>query len=489
MNQIPASLALPPLPPVTQGGGGEGPVPAASAPTWRPAARFGAVALAALMLVWPSFWNGYPLVFADTGTYLSQALLRYLGWDRPPFYSAFLFATHWRLTLWVPVMVQGFIVAHLLAVTLRALGRPNPWLLVPVALALSVLTGLPWVAAQLIPDVFTGVVVLALWLLGFRAGFLSSPERLWLMLLASAAIAFHQSHLPLAFGLTICGAALLLMCRGPRLALKGTARMAFPAVLAAAALVSVNLAGHGRASLSPFGSVFLATRLIYDGPGMDMLRRTCPDSGWRVCAALDRLGPHHNIFLWELKTSPLWTEFGGPKGWTAEASAIVAATFREAPGTVVLRAIGNTLEQFRLLDTGDGLEPWHGSPGPEPLIARFFPHELDRFLAGRQQMGLLLPDAQSLAPLHRAAALCGLLALLALPVLLRRRLDLAGVALVVLVLAAGVGNAAITGGLSGPAVRYQARLAWLFVFAPAAIALAVPAGLSVRQTVKRRQAA
>ena len=263
--------------------------------------------------------------------------------------------------------------------------------------------------------------------------------------------------------------------------------MAGPAFMAGVALVAMNLAGHGRASPSPFGSVFLAARLIYDGPGMDMLRRTCPDAGWRICPALDRLGPHHNIFLWE-PDSPLHTELGGPKAWAAEASAIVAAVLREAPGAAALGVVTNTLEQFRLVDTGDGLEPWPGVPGPEPLIARFFPHELDRFLAGRQQRGLLLTDAQAVAPLHRAVALCGLLALLAAPMLLRHRLSLAGVALVVLVLAAGVGNAAITGGLSGPAVRYQARLAWLFAFAPAALALAAPT-LSVRQPVKRRQAA
>ena len=73
------------------------------------------------------------------------------------------------------------------------------------------------------------------------------------------------------------------------------------------------------------------------------------------------------------------------------------------------------------------------------------------------------------------------MALLAQP-LFRRRLGLGGVASVVLVLAA------IGGGLSGPAVRYQARLAWLFVFAPTAVALAAPVR-SIRQTVKRRQAA
>jgi hypothetical protein len=487
MNQIPASLPLPQLQPLTEAGGGA-PVPATSSQARRPAVRLAAVVVASVLLVWPGFWNGYPLIFADTGTYIGQALLIYLGWDRPPFYSLFLFATHWRLSLWGPMLAQGLVVAHLLGVTLRVLGRPSPWLLVAVAFALSVLTGLPWLAAQLIPDVFTGVVVLALWLLGFKAASLSAAERLWLLLLAAATIACHQSHLPLALGLAFCGAAMLLVWRGARLAFVGAARMAFPVAVAAAALVAVNLAGHGRASLSPFGSVFLAARLIYDGPGMDMLRRTCPDAGWRVCPFLDRLGPHHDAFLWE-PASPLHSELGGPKVWAAEASAIVSATLRDAPGTVARAVAGNTLEQFRLLDTGDGVEPWPGVLGPEPLIARFFPHELGRFLAGRQQRGLLIQDAQAIAPLHRDAALGGLLVLLALPLLLRSRLGLAGVALAVLVLAAGIGNAAITGGLSGPAVRYQARLAWLFVFAPAALALAAPAALSIRQPIKGRQAA
>ena len=490
MDQIPAPLALPPIPPVTAGDGGGGPPAPASRRGLkrRSAARAGAVALAALVLVWPAFWNGYPLVFADTGTYLGQVLHVYMGWDRPPFYSLFLFATHWRLTLWGPVLAQGLVVAHLLGVALRVLGRPYPWLLLPVALALAVLTGLPWAAAQLIPDVFTAVLVLALWLLGFKAAALSSGERLWFAVLAAASIAFHQSHIPLAFGLALCGGALLLAARGVRPALRGMSRMAGPGVLAALALVAVNLMGHGRASLSPFGAVFLAARVIYDGPGLDLLRRACPEAGWRVCGSLDRLGPYHNAFLWETD-SPLWTEFGGPKAWAPEASEIVSAVLRDAPGAVALAFAANSLEQFRMVDTGDGTEPWPAVPGPEPLIAQFFPHERDLFLAARQQRGLLVLDAKEWAPLHRVVALCGVAALVAVPVLLRRRLGVAGAALVVLVLAAGVGNAAITGGLSGPTPRYQARLAWLFVFAPAAIALAATPGVSIRQAVERRQAA
>ena len=42
-----------------------------------------AVPAAAALLLWPAVWNGYPIVFADTGTYLSQAIHLYAGWDRP----------------------------------------------------------------------------------------------------------------------------------------------------------------------------------------------------------------------------------------------------------------------------------------------------------------------------------------------------------------------------------------------------------------------
>ena len=74
-----------------------------------------------------------------------------------------------------------------------------------------------------------------------------------------------------------------------------------------------------------------------------------------------------------------------------------------------------------------------------------------------------------------------------LPMQLRRRRCLPKLALALFVVAAAIGNAAITGGLSGPAIRYQARLAWLFVLAPAA--LLMPPAASVRRPAERREAA
>ncbi len=470
----------------TQGEFG-GPDPAAGGGALpRLAVACGSHLIAALLLVWPAFWNGYPLVFADTGTYLGQALLHYLGWDRPPFYSLFLLFTHWRTSLWLPVLVQGLLVAHLLGLVLRALGRAERAALPLAALGLAVLTPLPWFVAQLMPDFFAGVTVLALWLLGFRLAVLSVGERVYLLALGIFAVAVHQSHLPLALGLAVAGALLLAGRRGWRQAWRPALRMAVPALVAAVALVGVNAVGRGKASLSPFGMVFLATRVIYDGPGLAVARAQCPAVGWKLCDVLDRLPGWHNGFLWA-DDSPLQTGLGGAEAWAPEARDVVMATLQARPVAVLHAALGNTLDQLGLFSVGDGLEPWPPPHGPQPLVARFFPHELRALASSRQQQGHLVADSRQWVPLHTAAVVLGTAGLLGLLLLRWQRLPAHTAALAVLVLLATLGNAGIAGALSGPAGRYQARIIWLLPFVSGALGAGLrlvpqhaPAGLRPR---------
>jgi hypothetical protein len=74
----------------------------------------------------------------------------------------------------------------------------------------------------------------------------------------------------------------------------------------------------------------------------------------------------------------------------------------------------------------------------------------------------------ALVPLHVTLAWIAL-AMLPLLAWLHRR-EAAACALCLLVLAAAVGNATLTGGLSGVEARYQGRIAWLLVFAATAVA-------------------
>lgn len=444
-----------------------------------------AVLGAGLLLAWPAAWNGYPLVFADTGTYLGQAILLYLGWDRPAFYSLFLQALHWRITLWTVPLAQGLIAAHLLALALRVLDRPGPGPLLLAAGLLAIGTGLPWLVAQIMPDLFAGLLALALWLIGFGRARLGRWERIWLVLLATGMVAAHLSHLPLALGLALVGGALAWLRTGAGAGMRVARWMATPAALAVVALVAVNAAGHGRFSVSPFGSVFFAARLIQDGPAVRTLEARCDVEAWRVCALRDRLPMLANDFLWP-PDGPLRGTLGGGKAWAPEASALIAATLGREPGAVAAAALSNALRQFPILTSGDGLVPWPAEPGPAPLLATHFPpSEIGAFLAARQQAGQLERDVARLVPLHVVLAWMGL-AMLPWLAWLRQR-EAAASALCLLVLAWGVGNAMVTGGFSSVEPRYQGRIAWLFVFAAGAVALSSRA--LIRHPVERRRMA
>ncbi len=84
-------------------------------------------------------------------------------------------------------------------------------------------------------------------------------------------------------------------------------------MLAVLALCSVNLLAHGRFAISPFGNVFLLARVIYDGPGMETLRRDCPTAGWRLCPYLDGFPANSDAFLWT-PDSPLYRAGGAETG-------------------------------------------------------------------------------------------------------------------------------------------------------------------------------
>ncbi len=433
-----------------------------------------AIAAAAVLLSWVSFYNGYPLVFSDTGTYLGQALQRYLGWDRPVFYSFLLLALHWSITLWPVPLVQGGIVAWLVWLALRCLGAPGLWRFAAVTLFLAVATSLPWFVSWIIPDVFTGVVALGLWLLGAVPERLGRGERLVLVLLTTGAIAVHQSHVPLAAGLVIVLVAgrLLLGLAFPG-GWRDAAGLVLPVLAAAGALVLVNLVGLGTASLSPGGANFLLARMLYDGPAAATLVEACPEKAWRLCAYLAELPPASNRFpssdhfLWSPE-SP-FARMGHPRAFAAEASEIVAETLRRHGAWQAERMAANTWAQLSRFQTGQGtdLAPWLGVPGPEPLIAEFLPGDLAAFRGARQAqrtLGLLRPASL----LHQTVIVVSVPLAVAAAILFHRRRERAGVLLVLAIFAALFGNAVLAGGLSAVHDRYTARLAWLLPFVVAA---------------------
>ena len=498
------------------------------------------LATCVLCLAWPALWNGYPIAFADTGTYLSQAMHHYLGWDRPVFYSLAIEGLHLGLTTWPVIVVQAAIAVLVLDQTRRAMGVPRGWL-PPLIVFLTLTTWLPWLASELMPDLFTPLLALLLGVLVFARlppEAEAAPLSLWarwrrpaLVLLAAFMIATQQSSVPFSIVLLSLMLPLRLVIdfrlraaarlsrnpvagspvvgrpaagssatgsgstgspaarspfAGSPAAARPTAgrptagRLATPLLapaLAIAAMMLVNTIGFGRVSISPYGNVFVLARVIYDGPGMDVLRQQCPSHGWVLCPFLDRFPDTADRFLWD-KSSPVMLA-GGHRAVSADADAIIQAAIRAEPGKLLAATVDNTLAQLTRFASGDGLNAWPTEVDPW-IDNDFSATERAAFHAARQQRGALEVPPW-LATTHRATALAGIAAALALLPLTWRRRPVAAAFLLTALLSLPI-SALVTGGLSAPLDRYQSRIVWL----PACVAfLSIPALLGT-PSLRRR---
>jgi len=422
-----------------------------------------AILAGAAMLGWPALLNGYPILFSDTGAFLAQTAIPAMIWDKPYVYGPFLALFAAGVTLWGPVLAVLLGLSHLLWLAQRAVrGVATARWHLGLCAGLALLTSAPWFAAFLMPDIFAPALVLALYLLAFAP--LSRLETVWLTVLATLCTAAHLSHLPLAAALA--GMALLL---GRRMA--PALRAGMPLALALGFLVGSNWVGHGRASVSPYGSVFALARLVADGPAARVIEAACPGAGWHMCRWAGRLPTDADAFLWEAE-GPVWSaredgaQPGGPISLAPEASEIVGHALRAYPAEVAWSALRNAWAQLFMARVGDVLGREDvGAAMPERVRSVFGVAEAGRLEAGLQWRDGLRRAAAGLAwPQPWITALAGAVALLAWW-RAHRAGDQPRLRLVLFVLVGLAVNAAATGALSGPHHRYQARIVWLLPLA------------------------
>src|SRR5262245_23411990 len=166
--------------------------------------------IASLVLSWVALFNGAPLVFADTLSYSTAAFEHQIPGVFSIYYSIFILPFHQGVTFWPVVFVQGAIIAHLLYLTARTVtrGRVGKLDMLLIVAALAVFSSLPWITGEILPDVFTPVVLLGAFLLAFAEQQLSRLELAYVGALTTLAIATHLSHVPIAAGLIVLCVAL-----------------------------------------------------------------------------------------------------------------------------------------------------------------------------------------------------------------------------------------------------------------------------------------
>ena len=442
---------------------------------------YGLLAATALLLMWAAFLNGFPLVFPDTGTYLRVALGQAWPIDRSGFYGfaikPFLALPRAR-GLWIWTGVQAGLIALTLILALRRIA-PEASLKLQLAclMAVATLTSLPWHSAQLMPDAFTGPLVLLTWLACSHDP--AEPEGSSYWYAAAAAGLVHVTHVGL---LAIASAGALLGYGLAGLPLRQLGRRALAALLAilfvAGTQISVNGLLFGRWTISPAGPAFLFARLNEDGLIPGWLDRHCGvDAPAALCELRPSLPRDSQKLLWSEESplhSRLWDPPKGANPWPLidMMSKANAGALSEEPMRFLGNAVRAGSEQFihfRALDDECPEVCGREDAALIDAVRDRRPSLLPPLLSSNQLRGTN-PEGLVRAVTTPIAAL-GLILLLPLLFLAWRRRDAMALSLLLATGGALVANAAIAGALSDVHDRYQSRLVWLSVFAALLLAL------------------
>jgi len=419
------------------------------------------------MLLWPAIYNGFPLLYPDSMTYLAdgapvaRALFlhhfsSYYG-VRSLLYSLVLLPFHGNYTAWPVAALQALLAAWVLWLTVRTLA-PRRALAnyLGLMVALSLLSSLSWYAVFIMPDVLGPLVYLAFFMLVFGQGKLSRFERLSLCAIACWGITAHATHLLLAAGL--CGLLALIVLiqkKNSRQRLQGVALTVAIIALAAAAQMALNAYLSGVPSLNMERPPYLLARVIADGPGRLYLEQHCDRQQWAVCAYRSKLNDDPDDFLW------------APDGIYQNATEQDQALIRRQEMPLVKAAVlaYPRLQMQRSTANFHDQLLAYGLFGfdPSPWILDAFPATMPAAQASYQRS----LQAQGALPLEllnsilNGVVIVSLAVIVLLLALRARRLSAQLWALTAVVFSIVVANAAITGVLSVVDDRYGCRVIWM----------------------------
>lgn len=430
-----------------------------------------AILLLTAALLLPALWNGYPLLYFDTKDYVTLAQTGMLPIYRTAGYAYLAWLGPAAGTLWPVIVAQSAIVAYVLYESHRLL-TPGllGWRLAATLAVVLVLSSLPWVTSEIMPDVYTAPAVLLTLLLALHGDTVGRARWwTWVVLLGIAGLS-HPTHIAVLAGLAVCVTVITWLARrgAPFVPMQVSGILA-GIVLGFALSLLANWHATGRVFFAPRTTPVLTLAvLLENGLGQRYLQDTCGHPGVHqsaLCPFRDELPTNANQFLWHDQN--FW-KAGGWNGMIPRAAEDVAAIARRYPLAFVMSAAKLMSEQLVTVRTGEGFRTMFGFIDGE--IRKFYPGDFGEFAAARQQRYPDILDSpmprinQVHVPVALACAvlLCGLVAFA-----IHRHM--AGPATIGgLILLAYLGNAFLCGAVSNPADRYGSRMAWLVVAATAA---------------------
>jgi hypothetical protein len=425
------------------------------------------VLLAALVMIWPALYNGFPFFYPDSTGYLdsgnlvARALFQHNFSDyygmRSLIYSLGILPLHWNITPWPVVIFSALLTAYVLWLVVRSL-LPRHTLIIYLGLVifLSFLTAMSWTVSWIMPDILGPVLYLCIYLLVFCWDELKRTERVMVMLIAWWAVTSHATHFVLAVGLYILLIPVLMLQRQPaRQWLKATGRVV--AVIAAAALAQMLLHAYlyGKPTLNGNRPPFLLARVIADGPGRWYLEKRCPELHFAICDHVRELPNNVDDILWDQKGAWASAPLERQEQMLAEEMPIVRGAVLAYPRDEFTIASARFWEQLQTF----GYFDFHLDTWVPQTIETSLPGSLAHYMQSRQGQDTLPEDF--FTDLQNWTVIASIIVICVWALLLRRNSSCRLAGLTAVIVFSVLANAAVTGMLSNVEDRYQVRVVWL----------------------------
>jgi hypothetical protein len=417
-------------------------------------------AAATALLLIPAVVNQFPFIFIDSSDYIILTPRLY----RSSFYQIFVFSSTLRVGLWPAIIAQAAICCLTLWTIFRAFGQNGRLLLYTSALAFFSSLGI--FVDFVMPDVFTGVIIIGLFLLIFAKEKISKLEYFLIYIVTLVAVSIHLSNLLIACGCIAVAAIVALWSKDlSRKQVLCFAVAASTCLFAASATFVYNRFVFKANDIAPAGKSFLLANLIEYGPAREELLETCPQAGFQLCQYAVRLPETADEFLW--RPGP-FQDLGSFNGMKAESNAVVNATIMHRPFAVLQMFALNFFRAFVAVAPANHIRKLSGAGDDTQerirnLIGQVFGDGDALSFFGSLQAKDKWPIAASNALSYIGLFLSTILVVSS--ALFLRRKFLFGWKLAVFFLGSYCVNTFVCSALSGVHDRYQARVTWVIVVA------------------------
>lgn len=424
-----------------------------------------------------SFYNGYPLVYSDTGTYIYSGFDKFIPMGRPITYGLFINIFSLKTSLWFVVIVQNFITAFAIFEICDLLIEKSKSSLyfMSIILFLTLFTGIGWYSNQIMPDFFAPVFIIMIFLLLYNPKISIWKFLIYSLLLISSLIT-HLSHFLIAIVLMIIMIAIeYFMGRKRRLI---TPALSLKRILIVMGLIisvwiilpCINYLTEKKFIVSTGSHVFLMAHLVDTGLLEKFLQENCAGEEYRdckLCNYKDSLPKDLSAFLWE--SNGILSKTGG---WTEskdEYDKIINGMLKKPKYLTVniIKSFTYGCHQLFKNEIGHGLGPYTEGSAPYGQIKWRFHDELNNYLNCRQNHwnGVYL-NFKTLNVFNLIINILSLFFILFIfftP--LWKQINIISLKFIIFSLIAILVNALVTAGLNSPTERFQARVTWLLPLA------------------------